>query len=600
MMTPQAIAPAFFFYSPDPNPEGRQHGRFIPQPHHQQMAMLPVVAPLPSTPIYSRPGSSSSQHQMVSKPFTSAPMLPSTLTPLASPQPINYRPMIALDTGLGEVEALYPYSPSTPPLSCSGSVISSPGSCDMLQTPLNPMFSGLDGLENKDVCDEPQLERFPSLESWSSCASPPLTPVYLPALVPEPPQIQIATLNTQAFDLLSPASCPSLSPSPSPYARSVSSDDVDFCDPRNLTVGTVNSTLAPEYAALPAFCPGEEEDQKFVLRGEAFAKTSSLPHTATFEFGFNNGLHNNLPSTFASIEDLSDLDSDDDFVNGLVNLGENTALSVISRSRSSSDAESLGHSSYRCDDDFEEFEDSDILNLAAAVAADSCHEGDGHGHGHQHKRQKRSKASCSSLPIMSAAADSATSQEAQTPSNQGSAAPETTTNSSDANSTVGDGATPNSSSTPAPVNRRGRKQSLTEDPSKTFVCEICSRRFRRQEHLKRHTRSLHTQDKPFECTECGKKFSRSDNLAQHARTHGSGAIALDLLDNPEAMAAAGIHPGYHHPGLMGGHMLSEDYSHQAQQLGSVLFQVASEVPGSDTSDDDSQCSGSTKKRKRNE
>ena len=92
-----------------------------------------------------------------------------------------------------------------------------------------------------------------------------------------------------------------------------------------------------------------------------------------------------------------------------------------------------------------------------------------------------------------------------------------------------DGSTPSS----APTNRRGRKQSLTEDPSKTFVCTLCSRRFRRQEHLKRHYRSLHTHDKPFECNECGKKFSRSDNLAQHARTHGSGAIVMGVLENGE-------------------------------------------------------------------
>jgi hypothetical protein len=90
-------------------------------------------------------------------------------------------------------------------------------------------------------------------------------------------------------------------------------------------------------------------------------------------------------------------------------------------------------------------------------------------------------------------------------------------------------------SEPAPVsvNRRGRKQSLTEDPSKTFVCTLCSRRFRRQEHLKRHYRSLHTQDKPFECHECGKKFSRSDNLAQHARTHGGGSVVMGVLDSSD-------------------------------------------------------------------
>ena len=92
-----------------------------------------------------------------------------------------------------------------------------------------------------------------------------------------------------------------------------------------------------------------------------------------------------------------------------------------------------------------------------------------------------------------------------------------------------DGSTPSA----VPTNRRGRKQSLTEDPSKTFVCTLCSRRFRRQEHLKRHYRSLHTHDKPFECNECGKKFSRSDNLAQHARTHGSGAIVMGVLENGE-------------------------------------------------------------------
>lgn len=85
----------------------------------------------------------------------------------------------------------------------------------------------------------------------------------------------------------------------------------------------------------------------------------------------------------------------------------------------------------------------------------------------------------------------------------------------------------------APVVRRGRKQSLTDDPSKTFVCNLCSRRFRRQEHLKRHYRSLHTQDKPFSCGECGKKFSRSDNLSQHARTHGSGAVVIGLLEDGE-------------------------------------------------------------------
>lgn len=149
--------------------------------------------------------------------------------------------------------------------------------------------------------------------------------------------------------------------------------------------------------------------------------------------------------------------------------------------------------------------------------------------------------------------------------------------------------------TPAPINRRGRKQSLTEDPSKTFVCTLCSRRFRRQEHLKRHYRSLHTHDKPFECNECGKKFSRSDNLAQHARTHGSGAIVMEVLEHGE------IPP----------HMAYDEEGRPA--LGTVLFEAAQAAGAHSTSSSGSEsghslhslspCSDSRKalkKRKRDE
>ena len=106
----------------------------------------------------------------------------------------------------------------------------------------------------------------------------------------------------------------------------------------------------------------------------------------------------------------------------------------------------------------------------------------------------------------------------------------------------------------------GRKQSLTEDPSKTFVCTLCSRRFRRQEHLKRHYRSLHTHDKPFECTDCGKKFSRSDNLSQHQRTHGTGAVVMGVLDGTEQQLSADM------------------YNHQDPQfLGGILYDAACQV-----------------------
>lgn len=516
----------------------------------------PMVAALPSTPIYSRPGSSCAQP----KAHTLYSNAPSVLTPAGSPHPANSKPFIVLDTDFGGEGS---YFPSTPPLSTSGSTIGSPKSFEALQTPMNPMFSGLDDLEvGKDGFEATAL----SVLDWSSCVSPPMTPVYLQSHQSG----RAPSLTTNASDLLSATSAPS----PAPYARSVASEqDVDFCDPRNLTVsgagagaGLVNPTLTPELLT--------------AIKVEA--PTSGIATAAQSTFDFNPALHHGLPGIF---EDLSDIESDEDFVNSFVDLGDHDSTETgRPRACTGSSVVSLGHGSCFGDEDlsFDDPEDFQFTLPSPPSTTGSVDEAP------KTKRVKKSHQTDTRTiaPIMNVAADdapvAAATETQEEPSQD---------HGDDASDSGDDsGSESPAAPVPAPVNRRGRKQSLTEDPSKTFVCELCNRRFRRQEHLKRHYRSLHTHDKPFECNECGKKFSRSDNLAQHARTHGSGAIVMDLIENGEIVPFDTTGMGAPPPG-------GEDYS----AYGKVLFQIASEVPGSasEPSSDDGSDQGK-KKRKRSD
>lgn len=384
---------------------------------------------------------------------------------------------------------------------------------------------------------------------------------------------QTISLNTSiSSDLLSTTSCPSLSPSPTPYARSIaaSDQDIDFCDPRNLTVGGVaNPTLAPECAA-----PTTLEE----FRGEPFATSLSptLPKQSdSVPSFFHPEIHHGLPS----FDDISDLESEDDFVNGLVNLGE-APIGDLKRSRSAtcSTTVSLGQDPFFAEGagDFD-FEDATGLPSPSNSGSDSD--------SHQDKKFKKSKKETrKAAPTMDVAADT---QSVKTEEQQ----PQQTPND---NTAANNPSTPAAASTPTatgsnatgpqqnPPVRRGRKQSLTEDPSKPFVCELCNHRFRRQEHLKRHYRSLHTQEKPFQCNECGKKFSRSDNLSQHARTHGTGAIVMNLMDNSEE----------------GLDMLPQGGNQDYHNFGKVLFQVASEVAGSSSESSSEESDGNGKKKRK--
>lgn len=341
-----------------------------------------------------------------------------------------------------------------------------------------------------------------------------------------------------------------------------------------------------------------------MLSGESY---NLAPQTQEKSLNFVVPTHHGLPT----FDQFSDLDSEEDFVNGLVNFPATDNVHFLGTKRqrtgSGSDLVSIDNGTFISEDEFEEFEEFEDSEQFAVACLPSPPESGSETEIKKEKRnkpKKSKKARCDddedstefdnlvrsrkyTVPMDAEAG--APAQESNAEGQQNNDAPSHSGSSEQhaTNSVIGSesGATP----TQQPVNRRGRKQSLTEDPSKTFICEICNRRFRRQEHLKRHYRSLHTEDKPFECHECGKKFSRSDNLSQHSRTHGSGAMVMGVLEEGE---------------LPPGDMDSGDSEH-IHTLGNVLFNAAAAASGSDTeASSDGGSSGTDsqarKKRKRSE
>ena len=173
----------FFYYNPDPKSDNRQHGHFSQQPSNMAgLVYSQHLQAMPATPIYSRPNSSGSQPPMQPPMFNSG--FPANMTPMVSPRPMYHKPTILIqdhsprlmtESEIHECEIYY--YPSTPPLSTPGSVISSPSSSEMVPTPLNTVFYGLEGFEGvKEGCEgEVQSENLAGGD-WARCGSPPMTP----------------------------------------------------------------------------------------------------------------------------------------------------------------------------------------------------------------------------------------------------------------------------------------------------------------------------------------------------------------------------------------------------------------------------------------
>ena len=399
---------------------------------------------------------------------------------------------------------------------------------------------------------------------------------------------------SQASDLLATNACPSLSPSPSPLPRSsVSSVEFDFCDPRELTVASSSDitvqSLSADFPVLPTLCAGDDEEHKLMLGGEPFA-TKTTPELDAGAFTQNSSLTG--PPIF---DDFSDLDSEDDFVNGLVDFAPAENVQYLGSKRQRTEVESFDHENFLSEEELDDFEVQPTTSATGLPSpppteasrrgsTDSCcdmktkkrtqsRKAKQSGSESENSESDTKLARTKSATPYSTTARGSTAQDQQSPAphKSSSTAPSQSGSSDNAIGSGSDAPAP----APAPVNRRGRKQSLTEDPSKTFVCDLCSRRFRRQEHLKRHYRSLHTQEKPFECNECGKKFSRSDNLSQHARTHGAGAIIMGVLEDGEM------------PDDDGDDSMRES---DPSALGVALFEAAQAAVGSSTSSSDDSSS----------
>lgn len=572
--TPPMGQSPFFYYSPDPSPETRQHGRFTQQPHCLPMAILPSSQEPMMTfqqPMYQqRPPSAGAimPFHAHAHAYAQHAMLTPATSPRHEQKPVYYmhpemQALMPLDTDCRS------YFPSTPTLSASGSFSSAsspPSVCDIVPTPVDGVFFSKPIMTDfgavKQGCEGEVLAEVLTGGDWTRPGSPPMTPVFL---------------HNNSISAASDASKSHVSPSPSPVPRSETSEQV--CDPRNLTV----AACCTDFAHMPALC--DEEEHKLGLRNAGvLAVTEPHVHIASpLDFVTSFGIH-------PAFEPIFELDDCDDF--------SSMIAPEIHFNGSKRQRLDIGSTLIEDDGFFSEesFSDEDE-NAAAAFSPPS-----------EFSVPDNSLVTESKLKRKPAKKVEQAHQATESTTEQSSAEP--TSAAASSTSDNAESGTPAASQSGS-ISRRGRKQSLTDDPSKTFVCTLCSRRFRRQEHLKRHYRSLHTHEKPFECTDCGKKFSRSDNLSQHQRTHGAGTMVMGVLSQPADQQMHPSHMQAVNGGEAGSIIRPKNEQHYSQpliqqgitagtgDLGSMLFDVTAQAAGSTSSSNASYSDSDSSPERRN-
>ena len=74
--------------------------------------------------------------------------------------------------------------------------------------------------------------------------------------------------------------------------------------------------------------------------------------------------------------------------------------------------------------------------------------------------------------------------------------------------------------------RRGQQdfsfyQNSSKKPRQTFKCDICSKIFQKNDHLKQHIESIH-EGKTFKCDICPSSFTQKGHLKRHIESVHEG------------------------------------------------------------------------------